>query len=236
MKIRFRLSWLIFTIIILGVLTNVVSEYLRSQRQMESLKESLARSEIDVSRSILGTVEQKIGENDWGSIASDFSALQMATRANRIFLTAYDGEVILDSRTIGPILPTPPDLIQEAFRLGSSTRWAADQDVIQVAVRVNTHNLQSASVLVREVSVKTDLDEIRVTQAQALLRTALVSSIFGLIAILLVYTLIVRPMARIQETINAASRGKLTSRSAFRPAQWLNWTNSAAYSTTFLTR
>ena len=208
MKIRFRLSWLIFTIILLGVLTNVVSEYLRSRRQMESLRESIARSEIDVSRSILGTVEEKIGENDWGSIASDFSALQSATRANRIFLTTYEGEVILDSRAIGPIIPTPPDLIQEAFRLGSSTRWVTDQDTLQVAVRVNTHNLQSASVLVREVPVQTELDQIRLTQTNAMLRTTLVSAVFGILAMLAVYYLIVRPMTRIQETINAASKGK----------------------------
>jgi hypothetical protein len=175
---------------------------------LESLRESIARSEIDVSRSILGTVEEQIGENDWGSIASDFSALQTATRANRIFLTTYDGEIILDSRTIGPILPNPLELIQEAFRLGSSTRWVLDRDTLQVAVRVNTHNLQSASVLVREIPVRTELDQIRKTQSQALLRTTLVSSIFGILAMMAVSYLVLRPMARIQETIIAASKGQ----------------------------
>ncbi len=212
MKFHFRLSWIILFIFLAAMVTAVLFGWARINAWESAMRQTLAQSEQQVTRSILVTLEEEIGSEDWSSIAKLLPSLQKASLSSRLALATSKGEVVIDSHAGTAADPIPPDLITEALRSGEAFRWKPDEHTLQIAAKIYINNQQDVSIFFREVAQDKFINQLNALQAQGIWYSLLLALGGGLIALLVIWLVWVNPFAHIQETVQSASEGDLSQR------------------------
>ncbi len=212
MKIRLSLSWIILILLLAGIVTTAWSGWLRSNSLETIMRQSLVDSEMQVTRSVLASLEDEIGSENWTAISNLLPNLQRTTSSSRVALLTGDGQVVLDSHTGTVSSPIPADLVTEAMRNGEAYRWKPGEDTLQVAEKIYVNNQRNASVLVREVAADKRLNQIEQVQLQGTMRSILLAIVVGIIPILALWLLGLRPMEQIRAVVQSVSEGDLSQR------------------------
>src|SRR5512143_1929889 len=113
MKFQLRLSWSILFLLLARIIITALFGILRAKSLENTLRQSLVQSELQVTRSILVTLEDEIGNENWSGISKSLPELQKATLSSRLALLTAAGEVVVDSHAVSPGDAIPADLIAE---------------------------------------------------------------------------------------------------------------------------
>lgn len=212
MKIRFRFSWSILLVLLAALLASFFTQLYQSNRQMQALRDTFAQSELLVSRSVLFTLTDAIGENDWSLVFREIASLQQATRSTRLLLLDGDGKIIADSHTGAAGGALPGALIAEALESGQALRWKPGEDVLQIFIKTNLMNDRGVEILGREVAMQPELVQVRSIQFESMLRSFLLTLVLCLAGAGAMWVLSVQPLKRMHETATAVSQGDLQQR------------------------